>query len=71
MYLYLFIAHKLLCAKTFCFIAYICFVYCTLLHFIVRTWAQVSCLHGLCKNSLSTVCPSWLTHQQVKAGKCQ
>ena len=28
----------------FCFIAYICFVYCTLLHFqfIVRAWAQVS-----------------------------
>ena len=29
------------------------------MHFIVRAWAQVSFLHGLCKNSLSTACPAW------------
>ena len=45
--------------KNVCFIAYISFVYCTLLHFIVSVWAQVSFLHGLCKDSLSTVCPAW------------
>ena len=40
------------------FFAYICFVNCTLLHFIVSSWAKVSFLNGLCKNSLSTACPA-------------
>ena len=32
------------------------FLYCTLLHFIVRARAQVSFLHGFLKNSFSIVC---------------
>ena len=33
--------------------------YCISFKFTVRAWFQVSFLHGLCKNSLSTVCPAW------------
>ena len=68
-YLSLFIAHQILCAKMFCFIAYICFVYFILLHSFVCAWAQFSFLHGLRKISLKTGALPGLTHQQVKAGE--
>ena len=59
-YLFRFIAHWIRCAKLFDFIAYICCVYRTVLHCTVRSWAKISFLHGLCKNSFITACPAWL-----------
>ena len=44
-------------SKMFCFIAYVLCIalIVTLWHFIICAWAQVSFLHGLCMNSLSTM----------------
>ena len=52
----------------FCFLAHSCFVFCTLLHFIVRTWLKSHFCMAIVRIALALRALPGLTDLQFNAG---